>query len=71
LNRIQAEFGVMVGAVFAGSDYRDHAEVQAAVDRWLRRRNADARRHAAERRAERQRRQLRRAATRRRTPSAA
>jgi transposase len=71
LNRIEAEFGVMVGAVFAGSDYRDHDEVQAAVGRWLRRRNGDARRHFAERRAERERRRLRRARARRRMAAAA
>ena len=40
LNRIECHFGVMVKAVFAGSDYRDHDEIQAAVAAYLRRRNA-------------------------------
>ncbi len=44
MNRIECHFGVMVKAVFAGSDYRDHAEIQAATAAYLRRRNAEARR---------------------------
>ena len=44
LNRIECHFGVMVKAVFAGSDYRDHDEIQAAAAAYLRRRNAEARR---------------------------
>ena len=44
LNRIECHFGVMVKAVFAGSDYRDHAEIQAAVSAYLRSSNAEARR---------------------------
>ena len=31
INGIEFQFGMMVKAVFAGSDYRDHAEIQAAV----------------------------------------
>ena len=54
LNRIECHFGVMVKAVFAGSDYRDHAEIQTAVAAYLRRRNAEARRDHDERRAAQQ-----------------
>jgi hypothetical protein len=36
MTRIECHFGVMVKAVFAGSDYRDHAEIQAAVAAYLR-----------------------------------
>ena len=54
LNRIECHFGVMVKAVFAGSDYRDHDEIQAAVSAYLRRRNAEARRDRDERRAAQQ-----------------
>jgi len=53
LNRIECHFGVMVKAVFAGSDYADHGEIQAASAVWLRRRNAEARRDRDERRAAR------------------
>jgi hypothetical protein len=42
---------VVVKAVFAGSDYRDHDEIQAAVAAYLRRRNAESRRDRGERRA--------------------
>jgi hypothetical protein len=34
----------MVKAVFAGSDYRSHDEIQVAAAPWLRRRNAEVRR---------------------------
>jgi transposase len=60
LNRIECHFGVMVKAVFAGSDYRDHDEIQAAVGTYLRRRNAEARRDHDERRAAQQAGRLRR-----------
>lgn len=56
LNRIEAEFGVMVSFVFAGSDYRDHAEIARATSAYLRRRNAEARRNFAARQAEKARR---------------
>ena len=65
LNRIECHFGVMVKAVFAGSDYRDHDEIQAAVAAYLRRRNAEARRDRDERRAAQQARRVRRRAQRR------
>ena len=42
MNRIECHFGVMVKAVFSGSDYRDHPEIQAAVAAYLRRRNCPA-----------------------------
>ena len=42
LNRIECHFGVMVKAVFAGSDYQDHEEIQAAVASYLGSRNAEA-----------------------------
>jgi len=44
----------MVKAVFAGSDYRDHSEIQSAVAAYLSRRNAEARRDRVERRAAQQ-----------------
>ena len=44
LNRIEPQFGVMVEFVIAGSNYADHAELQAAASAWLRRRNHEARR---------------------------
>jgi len=65
MNRIECQFGVMVKAVFAGSDYRDHAEIQAAVAAYLRRRNAEARRDRVERRAAQQTRRRKRLADRR------
>ena len=65
MNRIECPFGVMVKAVFAGSDYRDHAEIQTAVTAYLRRRNAEARRERVERRAAQQARRRRRLADRR------
>jgi transposase len=65
LNRIECQFGAMVKAVFAGSDYRSHDEIQAASGAWLRRRNADARRDRERRVTERDRRRARRAAARR------
>ena len=65
MNRIECQFGVMVKAVFAGSDYRDHAEIQTAVAAYLRRRNAEARRHRVERRAAQQARRRKRLADRR------
>jgi transposase len=65
MNRIECQFGVMVKAVFAGSDYRDHAEIQAATAAYLRRRNAEARRDRVERRAAQQARRRRRQADRR------
>lgn len=49
LNRIECQFGAMVDAVFAGSDYRDHDQIQAVCAAYFRRRNADARRHRDER----------------------
>ncbi len=60
LNRIECHFGVMVKAVFAGSDFLDHEEIQAAVSAYLRRRNVEARRNRDERRAAQQVRRLRR-----------
>jgi transposase len=71
LNRIECEFGAMVGAIFEGSDYASHDEIQAVTARYLRRRNADARRHREQRRTERDRRRRRRAAARRARPDAA
>jgi len=65
MNRIECQFGVMVKAVFAGSDYRDHAEIQAATAAYLRRRNAEARRDRVERRAAQQARRRKRQADRR------
>ncbi len=65
LNRIENQFGAMVNAVFAGSDYRDHEEIRTATSAWLRRRNAEARRDRDARRAARDRRRARRAAARR------
>ena len=65
LNRIECHFGVMVKAVFAGSDYRDHAEIQTAVAAYLRRRNAEGRRDHDERRAAQQARRARRRAQQR------
>jgi len=65
MNRIECQFGVMVKAVFAGSDYRDHAEIQAAVAAYLRRRNAEARRDRVQRRAAQQARRRKRLADRR------
>lgn len=65
MNRIECHFGVMVKAVFAGSDYRDHAEIQAAVAAYLRRRNAEARRDRVVRRAAQQARRRKRLADRR------
>lgn len=60
LNRIEAEVGVMVQRVFAGSDYRTHDEIRRAVHAYLRRRNAEARRHFDARQAEKRRRRERR-----------
>ncbi len=71
LNRIECEFGAMVGAIFEGSDYISHDEIETVTARYLRRRNTDARRHRDRRRAERQRRRTRRAAARRTRPPAA
>jgi transposase len=65
LNRIECQFGAMVKAVFAGSDYRTHDAIRAASGAWLRRRNAEARRDRERRAAERDRRRARRAAARR------
>jgi transposase len=65
MNRIECQFGVMVKAVFAGSDYRDHAQIQTAVAAYLRRRNAEARRDRVERRAAQQARRRKRLADRR------
>jgi len=65
MNRIECHFGVMVKAVFAGSDYRDHAEIQAATAAYLRRRNAEARRERVARRAAQQARRRKRLADRR------
>jgi transposase len=65
MNRIECQFGVMVKAVFAGSDYRDHAEIQAAVAAYLRRRNAEARRDRVQRRAAQQARRRKRLIDRR------
>lgn len=53
MNRIECQFGAMVDAVFAGSDYRDHDEIQAVCAAYFRRRNTDARRHRHERAAPR------------------
>jgi transposase len=71
LNRIECHFGTMVKAVFAGSDYRSHDEIQAATRAWLRRRNHDARRDATARRAARQARRASRWAAARRLAAAA
>lgn len=65
LNRIECHFGAMVKAVFAGSNYADHGEIQAAGSAWLRRRNAEARRDREVRRAAQQERRRRRARARR------
>jgi transposase len=70
LNRIECHFAVMVKAVFAGSNYTDHDEIQAAGSAWLRRRNADARRDRDARRAAQQDRRRRRERSRR-LPAAA
>ncbi len=64
LNRIECQFGVMVKLVITGSDYSDHAELQAAASAWLRRRNHEARRDFERRQTERARRRERRAARR-------
>ena len=66
LNRIECQFGAMVKAVFAGSDYRTHEEIRTASSAWLRRRNAEARRDRDARAAARYHRRARRAAARRR-----
>ncbi len=66
LNRIECQFGAMVKAVFAGSDYRTHEEIRTASCAWLRRRNAEARRDRDARAAARDHRRARRAAARRR-----
>ena len=63
LNRIECQFGAMVKAVFAGSDYPDHDAIRAATAVYLRRRNQEARRDRDQRR---QARQARRQAVRRR-----
>ena len=65
LNRIECQFGAMVKAVFAGSDYRSHDEIQAATAAWLRRRNAEARRDREARQRARDTRRARRARARR------
>ena len=65
MNRIECKVGVMVKAVFAGSDYRDHAEIQTAVAAYLRRRNAEGWRDRAQRRAAQQARRRKRLADRR------
>lgn len=65
LNRIECQFGAMVKAVFAGSDYRSHQEIQAATAAWLRRRNAEARRDREARQRARDARRARRATARR------
>jgi hypothetical protein len=54
----------MVKLVIAGSDYADHAELQAQASAWLRRRNHEARRDFERRQLERARRRERRAARR-------
>ena len=59
LNRIECHFGVMVKAVFAGSD-QDHEEIQSAVAAYLCRRNAEARRNRDQRRSAQHPRRLRR-----------
>lgn len=64
LNRIEPQFGVMVKFVISGSDYSDHAELQAAASAWLRRRNHEARRDFERRQTEKARRRERRAARR-------
>ncbi len=66
LNRIECHFGAMVGAVFAGSDYRSHAEIQAATAAWLRRRNAEARRDRETRQHAKELRRMRRTRARQR-----
>ncbi len=66
LNRIECQFGAMVKAVFAGSDYRTHEEIRTAASAWLRRRNAEARRDRDARAGARNHRRARRAAARRR-----
>jgi len=66
LNRIECHFGVMVKSVIAGSEYPDHAELQAMASAWLRRRNLEARRDFDERQQEKERRRKQRAARRKR-----
>jgi hypothetical protein len=51
----------MVKLVIAGSDYADHAELQAAASVWLRRRNHEARRDFEQRQVEKARGRFRRA----------
>lgn len=65
LNRIECHFGAMVKAVFAGSNYTSHEEIQFASSGWLRRRNAEARRDREARRAAQQDRRRRRERARR------
>jgi transposase len=65
LNRIECHFGVMVKALFAGSDYADHDAIEAASAAYLRRRNAEARRDREQRRAAQAARRMRRARQRR------
>jgi len=65
LNRIECHFGVMVKLLIAGSDYADHAELQAAASAWLRRRNHEARRDFEQRALDRTKRRERRAARKR------
>lgn len=65
LNRIEAQFGVLHSFVMAGSDYRTHAEIQAATSAFLRRRNAEARRDFALRELQRKKRRDRRTRARR------
>lgn len=65
LNRIECHFGAMVKAVFAGSGYRSHDEIEAVTAAYLRRRNAEARRDRAARQRARDARRTRRRAARR------
>ena len=65
LNRIEPQFGVMVKLVIAGSDFGDHAELQAQAAAWLRRRNHEARRDFEQRRLDKARRRDRWAARKR------
>ena len=65
LNRIESQFSAMVKAVFAGSDYRSHDEIQAVTAAYLRRRNAEARRDRADRQRARDVRRARRRRARR------
>ncbi|HEX9124089.1 MAG TPA: hypothetical protein VF984_12180 [Actinomycetota bacterium] len=65
LNRIEPQFGVMVKFVIAGSEYADHAELQAQASAWLRRRNHEARSDFEQRQLAKAKRRERRAARKR------